>query len=84
MHELITQYGILESDSLNVSNSSSWLTIKKFLANTFSIRELATTTVVFSFVYWLNVFINEYSILAPTVKAVFEGNVHGVVVQARK
>ena len=41
-------------------------------------------TVVFSFVYWLNVFINEYSILAPTVKAVFEGNVHGVVVQARK
>ena len=57
---------------------------KKFLAKTFSIREVATTTVTFSFVYWLNVFTNEYSILAPTVKAVLEGRVQGVVVHAKK
>ena len=37
-----------------------------------------------SCVYWLNVWTKLYSILGPTVKAVFEGNVHGVVVQARK
>ena len=34
--------------------------------------------------YWLNVLTITYSIFRPTVKAVFDGNVQGVVVQARK
>ena len=33
--------------------------------------------------YKLNVLIKQYSIFSPTVNAVFEGNVHGVVVHAR-
>ena len=35
-------------------------------------------------VYWLKVFIITYSIFKPTVKAVLDGRVQGVVVQARK
>ena len=35
-------------------------------------------------VYGLNERILEYSISGPTQSAVFEGNVHGVVVHARK
>ena len=37
-----------------------------------------------SCVYWLKVWTKLYSIFGPTVNAVFDGKVHGVVVQARK
>ena len=46
-------------------------------------RSLATITLMNSKVYWLKVEIILYFILAPTVSAVFEGRVHGVVVQAK-
>ena len=55
----------------------------KFSLKTFVIRSFARMTFTGLWVYKLNVLIKQYSIFLPTVKAVFEGNVHGVVVHAK-
>ena len=51
---------------------------------TFEIKSFAKTTWICFFVYWLKVETTEYLIFGPTVKAVLEGKVHGVVVHAKK
>ena len=76
-----TIYGI--SLSLLKINSSWFKTSLKFVLKTLVINSFANTTFIGWCVYKLYVLIKQYSIFSPTVKAVFDGNVHGVVVQAR-
>jgi hypothetical protein len=51
-------------------------------AEAVALRSCAKTTFTFLCVYGFTVPINVYVILSPTANAVFDGNVHGVVVQA--
>ena len=67
---------------LNTS-SSSFSTSLKFVLKTLSISAFANTTFTGLCVYKLNVLIKQYLIFLPTVSAVFDGNVQGVVVQAK-
>jgi hypothetical protein len=50
----------------------------------FASKSFASTTQYISPLYWFMVSTNRYIIFLPTASAVFEGRVHGVVVQASK
>ena len=76
-----TKYGIFFIESNR--RSFSFSTSTKFPLKTLGIKSFARITLIDLWVYRLNVLINTYLIFLPTVRAVLDGNVHGVVVQAK-
>src|SRR5688572_2905099 len=74
------EYGSFLSPALNSNGSAFKLSAEKYFPN----KSFARITFTGFAVYGLNVLTKTYSMFFPTAKAVFEGNVQGVVVQARK